>query len=227
MSEINNLQQAARIADLGIGVPSPEKKDPSALGQKQFFELMVAQLKNQDPLKPLDSTQFLSQLAQFSTVTGINGVQQSVQSLAGSLQSSQALQASTMVGREVLVRGDRALLSAGGTVAGAVDLATPSADLVVRISDPAGGHVRSIDLGAQPGGKVNFEWDGLVDGGGSAAPGYYQVQALANGDSGEQAVPTLLRAHVDSVTLNRNPAGVTLNLQGVGAVDMNQIDQLL
>jgi len=227
MSDINNVQQAARIADLGIGVPTPAKKDPSALGQQQFFDLMVAQLKNQDPLKPLDSTEFLSQLAQFSTVTGINGIQQSMASLAGSLQSSQALQASTLVGRDVLVRGDRAQLADGGMLSGAADLTNSVGDLVVTITDPAGSLVRTLDLGAQASGKVPFSWDGLTDAGTRAAPGYYQVQASVHGEAGNVAVPTLLQRRVDSVTLRRDPPGTTLNLHGVGAVDLDAVEQLL
>ena len=88
-------------------------RDQGELGQAEFFDLMVTQLKNQDPFKPMESGEFLGQIAQFSTVDGIGGLQRSFESLAGSLQSSQALQASTMVGRSVALPGDTLRLEAG------------------------------------------------------------------------------------------------------------------
>jgi len=227
MTQIDNLQHAARIEQLGLAVPVAEKEDPKALGQEQFFELMIAQLKNQDPLKPLDSTEFLSQLAQFSTVAGVNGMERSMSELAASLQSSQALQASTLVGRDVLARGRRLELAAEGSASGAVELDAASAAVVVTISDPAGRQVRRLELGAQAAGTIEFQWDGLDDAGERAAPGYYEVSAIARRDGADQALPTLVRSRVESVTLGASASGVTLNLRGLGPLDLAEIERLL
>ena len=90
----------------GLELKQPEKKANDELGQSEFLDLMIAQLQHQDPLNPADSGEFLGQLAQFGTVNGITELQNSFADLATSLQSSQALQASTLVGRNVLIPGN-------------------------------------------------------------------------------------------------------------------------
>ena len=110
------------LQNLGINQQTQPDKSRNDLGQDEFFQLMVAQLTNQDPLKPLESNEFLGQVAQFSTVTGVQDMHQAITDLAASFQSNQALQASTMVGRDVLVPGSRTLLGADGTLKAAADL---------------------------------------------------------------------------------------------------------
>ena len=120
------------ISNLGISSAEPKNEDRQELGQDQFFDLMVAQLTNQDPLNPLESNEFIAQVAQFSTVNGIKQVQESIGELATSFQSGQALQASTMVGRDVLVPGQRGVLHPGAMLSGAVDVASATGDLKRR-----------------------------------------------------------------------------------------------
>ncbi len=213
----------------GIGIQQPEtsKARNTELGQNEFFALMVAQLQNQDPLKPLESNEFMSQVAQFSTVDGIQRMEQSLNGLANSWQSSQALQASTLVGREILVAGNQGVLETGRSLRGATELASATGQLSVSIFNTAGQLVRRLDLGPQPAGLSHFSWDGLDEQGASAPAGSYRVQAQAVIDDEIQALPALMVSRVESVTLGSGAEGVSLNLQGLGTVAMNQVRELL
>lgn len=215
------------LSNLGISSAELKKEDRQALGQDQFFDLMVAQLTNQDPLNPLESNEFIAQVAQFSTVSGIKQIQESIGELATSFQSGQALQASTMVGRDVLVPGERGVLHPGGMLSGAVDVASATGDLDISVLDPSGQTIRQFQLGAQPAGLARFSWDGLDDAGEAAPPGNYVIRATATIDDQTQALPTLMSARVESVTLSNQPGGLTLNLESLGPVNINDIRQLL
>ncbi len=226
MADFPNLLPP-NLQGLGLSAPEQAEDDRQRLGQDEFFELMVAQLRNQDPVNPLESNEFLSQVAQFSTVSGIQEMQQSIAELASSLQSGQALQASMLVGRDVLVPGSVGAFSPGGTLAGAVDLPGATGALELSIFDPAGQLVRHLELGAQPPGVVRFAWDGLTDDGAVAPAGNYVVQAGASIDGSPQAMATLVESRVESVTLSSNPSGLTLNLKGIGPVNLNNVRELL
>ena len=202
-------------------------RDPNTLGQQQFFELMVTQLKNQDPFKPMESGDFLGQIAQFSTVSGIGELQKSFATLAGSLQSSQALQASTMVGREVVVPRADFPLTPGTNAHLAAALPATSPGVRVSIFDAAGQLVRQATLGAHAAGTVSYVWDGRTDNGASAPAGRYQARFEANLGGQEQALESTVRARVDSVTLTRDGAAPTLNLAGYGAVAMSDVREIL
>ena len=225
MADINNVND--RLLSLGLKVPeqSPDKGDE--LGQSEFFNLMIAQLNNQDPLEPLDSSAFLTQVAQFSQLAGIQDMSRSVDLLASSLQSSQALQASTLVGRAVSVSGNRLLLDqAGDSASGAVLLPATSGDTRLTITDPAGAAVRTLALGALGAGEARFRWDGRDDQGQPAPAGYYSIRAEGVLDGAAVALETLVDSRVESVTLERNAGGMTLNLRDVGAVSLDDVHEI-
>lgn len=210
----------ATIADTG-----PQAKNQ--LGQAEFFKLMTAQLKNQDPTKPMDNAQFLSQIAQFSTVSGIEDLNASFTQLAGSLTSDQALQGANLVGRGVLVPGSSGnILVGGGGFSGAASLTTSTPNLTFNIFDEGGQLVRRIDLGPQTSGLVPFGWDGVTDSGIAAAPGKYRIQATAQVDGVTQAIDTLIDAKVESVTLGKNGQELNLNLIGLGTVALSSVRQI-
>jgi flagellar basal-body rod modification protein FlgD len=204
-----------------------ETKADKGLGQDAFLELMITQLKNQDPLKPMESGDFLGQIAQFGTVNGITELQKSFNTLALSLQSNQALQASTMVGREVLIDGKTVQVRDSGAAGIAVELAGDVSDLKLTIADQSGQLVREIRLGAHRAGLSEFEWDGLNANGARVVPGRYTVEAEAIVDGGAVAVPTLIRAPVESVTLSRDGQLPVLNLTDIGAVDFSAIRRVM
>jgi flagellar basal-body rod modification protein FlgD len=210
-----------------LAVKQPEKKQNEGLGQDAFLELMLTQIQHQDPLNPMESGDFLSQMAQFGTVNGITELNSSFATLSGSLQSSQALQASTMVGNTVLVPGNTAQLQSGFEFSGAIDLNTSTSNLIINITDASGQSVRQVDFGQRQAGLTKFAWDGLDNNGNPLPEGQYTVQAsaLVNGDAIAQ--PVLVNAKVDSVTLNKTGGEPLLNLNGIGTVSINQVREIM
>jgi len=184
------------------------KKD--ALGQDVFLELMVTQLKNQDPFKPVDPSEFLGQLAQFGTVTGIQDMQKSIGSLSDSLRSSQVLGGTTLVGHEVLAVADEATLGATGVVNGAVTIPEGTNSAVLAITDAAGQLVKRVPLSSQQG-TTSFTWDGTTDLGERADAGTYKLTAIANVGGVAEQIETQLTSRVGSVTIDPTNYSLTLN----------------
>lgn len=201
-------------------------KSRKELGQEEFLELMTAQLQNQDPMKPMESGEFLTQIAQFSTVEGVGDLNEAFATLSQSLVSNQALQAANLVGRSVLAPTGLAALGEGGTISGAVDLPAASNDVAVNVYDQSGQLVRRLELGSQAAGSASFQWDGLRDDGQFAPPGTYFVSGEASVDGRTEAVDTLLESRVRSVTLS-NSGGLLLDLEGVGSLDFSEVAQIL
>src|SRR5262245_23961488 len=140
----------------GLGLSVPQTQDKKEMGQEDFLHLMVTQLKNQDPFKPLDSGEFLGQLAQFGTVQGLSGLQTSFDGLASSLVSNQALQAASLVGRTALVESDHGAIAAGGSLDGAVDVPAATGGVALEIRTAGGQVVRHLQLGPQAAGLASF-----------------------------------------------------------------------
>jgi len=208
----------------GLGLALPQELKQEELGQDEFLQLMLTQLKNQDPLKPMESGEFLGQLAQFGTVTGLGELQNSFADLSTSLVSDQALQAASLVGRSVLVQSDEAFLEAGQAVNGAVDLPISSTSVQVQITDSTGQLVRQINLGSNPEGAVRFLWGGETDAGFTAAPGRYSVSAQYFDGSEMQSAPTLVHAEVESVTVGTS--GLSIQLRGLGDVPFGVVREI-
>ena len=199
----------------------------ATLGGTNFLTLMLAQLKNQDPTSPVDSNQFLNQLASLSTVQGITQLNTSFGSLSTSLVSSQALQASSLLGHQALVSSKTANLTANGSVSGAIDVPQTTSQAVVNISDSSGALVRQINLGAQSTGLANFSWDGKLQDGSQAAAGQYTLSAqFAGATSGATAASTYVNGVVQSVTMGAGTTGLTLNVSGLGSVPFSGVKQI-
>jgi flagellar basal-body rod modification protein FlgD len=197
----------------------------AAEAQDRFMTLLVTQMKNQDPLNPMDNAQVTSQLAQLSTVTGIDKLNGTLESLKSSYQASQSLQATSMIGHGVLIPGSTVSLGSGGAYMGA-DL-TEAADAVkVTIRDGAGNAIHTANLGSKEIGTLGIQWDGSTDAGGTAPQGQYtfEVEATSAGKAVTGVTP-LSFGSVDSVSTNAQ--GVMLNVQGVGAVDISTVRQIL
>ncbi|MEM7219891.1 MAG: flagellar hook assembly protein FlgD [Pseudomonadota bacterium] len=218
--------ETGTLENLGL-LRQPELRNPTTQGtlqQENFLELMVAQFSNQDPFQPLENGDFLGQLAQFGTVSGIEELQQSFQQMADSLFSDQALQASSLIGREVLVPGSVGQLGDGG-LRGAVELAAPAQNLEVRVLDASGAQVAVLDLGGQGAGLANFSWDGRLADGTQAPRGAYTLQAFATDSAAGTQVPVLVGARVDSVALGAG-GGVRLEVNGLGELPLSEVRRI-
>ncbi len=130
------------------------------LGKNEFLQLLVAQLNNQDPLAPQENGEFIAQLAQFSTVEGIEKMNSSMDAMVNGFQSSQALQASSLVGRSVVVEMDKTMVDTQSGLTGQLALPNASGAVTVKVYDEAGSVVSTIDLGSLERGLHDFAWDG-------------------------------------------------------------------
>jgi flagellar basal-body rod modification protein FlgD len=204
-----------------IGSSSATSSTKSAqLTEQDFLKLMTQQLKNQDPMHPTDNSEFFSQIAQFSTVSGIDTLNTAVSKLSTQLSSSQSVQAAALVGRNVLVQGASGYLGADG-LSGAVEVPA-SGDVTIRITDSAGAVVRTIAMGTQAAGTSKFTWDGLTDAGAAAPVGTYSLTAAVNGGGLTQSATTDVQALVQGVEFGAS-GSLLLNLQGVGSVALSKV----
>jgi flagellar basal-body rod modification protein FlgD len=211
----------------GTGSAANSVTSAATLGGTDFLTLMLAQLKNQDPTSPVDSNTFLSQLAQLSEVQGITQLNTSFSTLSSSLSANQALQASSLLGHQVLVTSPTAQLAAGGTVTGSVSVPQTTSSVVLSIADSTGNVVRSIPLGAQAAGLANFSWDGKESSGSAAPAGTYTFGvAYAGQTQTSGAATTFVNGTVESVSMGAGSAGMTLNVAGVGSVAFSSLQQI-
>ena len=196
------------FSNLGLNQPAePATRNNDELGQAEFLELMTAQLQFQDPLQPMENGEFLGQMAQFGTVSGINDLNSAFNTMSESLQSNQALQASTLVGRSVMVPSDRLSYEPGATAEAAVNLDRSVSNVIVSIEDSTGQLIQRIDLGAQAQGMVDFEWSGVDQSGNAVAAGEYRISAEIRRGNNVEAGETLTVVDVDSVTLFTHVTG--------------------
>ena len=222
--EVNAYQN---IPGLTSTQSSTDKKDPNSLGQDEFLELMTTQLSNQDPFEPMDNGEFLGQIAQFGTVNGINDLLVSFEDLATNLQSSQALQASNLIGRQVLVNSDQAFLNNTGGFSGATELSTSANDVAVNIYDATDSLVGRVELGAQQSGLVQFNWDGTTLSGQRAPSGRYRVEVEATRAGETEIVSPMVNANVVSLTLGGVGREMQVELENLGQVGFSQVNQIL
>lgn len=194
------------------------------LGKDQFLQLLVAQLNNQDPLSPQENGEFIAQLAQFSTLEGIENLNSTMESLLGSYQSSQALQASSLVGRSVTVPTSRSMVDTAAGMTGELVLNRPSDHVSVSVYDDSGSLVTNLNMGAQEAGLHKFTWDGTDDNGNVLPPGRYKFEANAVLEGENRQLATLLPANVDSVSLGMGKnGGMVLNLSGLGSIELSDV----
>ena len=221
-----NKPNTQSLESLGLVKPKEALKEQK-LGQADFIKLMTTQMNNQDPMKPMENGDFLSDMAQFSTVSGLKEIKDSFNSLSNSLKSSQALQASSMVGRTVLVPGSISNLSGSNEIKGAVDLKQNVSNLKVNVIDNQGALVKEIELGSKAPGAIHFSWDGELADGSMAMAGNYSVQAIGMVDGQAQSLNTLVSDKVQSVSLGIGGQGVSLTLANSGSAGLADVKEIL
>ena len=211
-----------------LGLTKPKKAmTEQKLGQEDFIKLMTTQMNHQDPMKPMENGDFLSEMAQFSTVSGLKEIKDAFNGLATSLKSSQALQASSMVGRTVLVPGSMSTFSEGTPMKAAVDLETNIADLKISIMDDKGALVKEIDLGNKAAGVTHFSWDGMLAQDKKAMSGNYSIRASGMVDGKTESLSTLISDTVQSVSLGTGGQSVSLTLANAGSAGLADVKEIL
>ena len=191
--------------------------------QDRFMTLLVTQMKNQDLLNPMDNAQVTSQMAQLSTVTGIDKLNNTVESLIGSVQTGQSYQAANMIGHNVLVPGNAVSTSGTGGYFG-VDLPIGADKLSVTIQDSAGATIRTLNLGAQQAGSIPLNWDGFAEDGSVAKTGSYKFTVSATISGKSAAAEGLNYAEVMSVS--NGASGVKLNLSNLASVSTSDVKEI-
>lgn len=225
MQEINGFKVSDSVFEaLSFKKETPKKGD--SLERGDFLQLMMAQLKNQDPLSPEKGSEFVAQLAQFSTVQGVQDLNTNFQTMTASLKSSQALQASALVGHTVFVDSPTARLSNTGEILGSVTVEKPTDDTLINIYDSRGLLVRQELLGPQDPGEIRFAWDGRTDAGESLPAGLYRFEALGRVDGENVGLKTTLGANVNSVTIGAG-GELLLNVDGVGPKQVSDVKEIL
>ncbi len=217
-SQVTDSSSTAGVtsAEADLATSNDETKD-------QFMALLVAQMRNQDPLNPLDNAQVTTQLAQINTVRGIDELNKKLVTLTDKFDSGDPSESASMIGRQVLVAGDRFRIEAGEDAAlhGGAEFATPATASQVEIFNASSQVVRTIGLGAQPAGMTTFEWDGRNDAGTALAAGEYGFRVLAQGTDGTSMASPFTTAKVTGIT--RADEGTTLRLEEGATVPSKSI----
>jgi flagellar basal-body rod modification protein FlgD len=198
----------------------------STLGKDSFLQLLVTQMQNQNPLDPQDNSEFVAQLAQFSSLETMQNLSTSVDAIGGMYQSSQALQASSLVGRSVIVDSGSTSVDTTKGMTGQVVLPSASTTTSVNVYDSTGTIVRTIDLGEQKAGNASFTWDGKDDAGQTLATGNYSFKATGSLDGTNTGLTTYLPATVTSVTMGSAGTSMTLNLANGENIALSKVQQI-
>ena len=202
----------------------PEPNNNQSLSQEDFFALLSQQLAYQDPFKPVDNDQMISQMASFSTVDGIENLNEEIGKLNQTTSSSQALQASSLVGRKVLIPTSEASVSpTNPEIRGVISTPSEVDSITVRVEDDKGQLVTSFEVDGSEGGNIDVTWDGKDNNGNPVAEGKYTLKASGVVGGKSEELPVSTYAHVSSVSLGTAQTGAILNLAGGGAIKLTDV----
>jgi flagellar basal-body rod modification protein FlgD len=191
--------------------------------QDRFMTLLVTQMKNQDPLNPMDNAQVTSQMAQLSTVTGIDKLNDTMAALISSVQVGQSYQATSMIGHDVLVSGNNVSTAGEGGYFG-VELPVGADKLSITIKDNAGNTIRNVELGAQSEGTLPLTWDGKTNDGSVATSGDYKIEVTAT--IGSQAVDASALSYAKVLSVTNINGGLKLNLSNNSSVNTADVKEI-
>ena len=225
-SSVSNTASSVldQLSQQAASTSTTDTTGSTSLGKDAFLQLLVTQMKNQNPLDPQDNTAFVAQLAQFSSLEAMQNLETSVDSISTTYQSSQALQATSLVGQSVTVATGSAVVDTTKGLTGSVVVPTANSATTVNVSNSSGTLVDTINLGTQPVGTTSFTWNGQNTDGTVAPSGTYTFTASDNVDSA--ALTTYLPATVNSVTMGVAGAEMTLNLAGGSTVGLSKVQTI-
>ena len=224
MSTIDSNQSLNAILDK-LGVNKQEEtttKRRDQLGQADFLKLMTTQLQNQDPFAPMDNADFIAQMAQFSTVTGITDMGETLKGMSDQLQEFRIATASNLLGHSVLVPGNMARPDENGEIHGVVDLPSSASTSNIRFTNEQGEILHQVDMGAQPRGLVGFSWldipSEILESGDAI-----RVEAYADTGNGLEAVSPSVFADVLAATTGNGRDGVQLDIRDYGTISAAEV----
>jgi flagellar basal-body rod modification protein FlgD len=193
--------------------------------EQRFLKLLVTQLNNQDPLNPMQNAELTSQLAQMSTVSGIEKLNTALAGLVSQSGASQVLQAASLIGYSVLSPGNELAASGKDPVPFAVELPASAGDVSVVITDAAGKTVRTIDAGAMPQGVNGLSWDGKNDAGDAVEAGSYRYSVVAS--NGGAAVNATALSFSQVAAVKQGASGVSLELAAGRSIGLSDVRMFL
>lgn len=222
----------ATLANLGINRSTGNKDNTSnslgspAMDQGDFLTLMTAQMKNQDPFDPVDNTQMVAQMAQFSSLAGISEMNTTLQAIAAKLGGTTTTDLVSWVGRTVLTEGAVAYPRTDGTLGGVIELGADAAAVNVVVEGPNGEILKNVELGAVKAGQSEFDWDGTTDTGEDAGTGPFTIRVAAqNANGGAVSARPLVWAPVTAVAMGSDGNPV-LTLPGIGQVSTTAVRKI-
>lgn len=224
MTTMTATASSAQSIYEALGKRAESKSSALDDAQNRFLTLLTTQLRNQDPLNPLDNAQVTSQLAQISTVDGIERLNATLQKMLSGTNDAQAMQAASLVGRGVLVPGSSLQLVQGGAIGG-VELNAPADEVSVAIKSSSGQVLRTLNLGAMNAGIHSFTWDGVTENGTPAVNGSYSVSIVAKRGGQPVTASALAVGGVSSIT--RAGQGMTVNVGSLGSFGLADIKEIL
>lgn len=215
-SPLDNIRwqnEAAKAAESNNGM----------LTQSDFFALLTKELSHQDPTKPVENNEMISQMTAFSTTDGVSKLNEKFEQFASSMSSSQALQASSLVGRSVLVNENVFGLAEGETAKGKIITDLPASNVNIYVENRAGEIIQTVPVGSMNAGESTFVWDGMKANGEPAPTGAYRfrIAGLVDGQASELQAMTYRK--VDSVTLAGAGGNILLNLNGGSSMALSDV----
>lgn len=221
---VNDTTANSSVSSTSNGTSTTGTNSASDL-QSSFLTLLVAQLKNQDPTNPLQNNELTSQLAQISTLSGIEKLNTTLGSISGQIDNSQSLQASNLIGHGVMIPGQTILVGSETSTPFGVELTQAADKVTATVSDASGNVVRTIDIGGLSAGVHTFSWDGKLTDGTAAPDGSYKVSISASTGSTQLVAQPLQFALVQGVTLNSS--GNVLDLGTYGTTTLDEVRQII
>jgi flagellar basal-body rod modification protein FlgD len=193
------------------------------LTQEDFFALLTQELSNQDPTKPVDNNEMISQMTAFSTTDGVTKLNDQFSSFAASMSSSQALQASSLVGRSVLVEDNVFGTQEGQAVKGKLVTDKGASNVNIYVENVAGEVIQTVPVGDVSAGEFPFTWDGNNTNGEPAPEGAYRFRVAGLVDGSPSELQAMTYRKVDSVTLAGNGGSILLNLNGGSTMKLSDV----
>ena len=219
---LNNI-----LNKLGVKTQDEAKKpaNKNSLGQEDFLKLMTTQLQNQDPFAPMDNGDFIAQMAQFSTVTGITEINSNLTNLGSKLEPNRVATAAQFLGHSVLVPGQVVSPDDKGEIHGVVDLPAYSNDVGLTFTNPSGEIVHSINLGSQEKGLVGFSWENIPDEI-KKNKTRLTIQAYAGNGEASDGISTAVYNKVIAASAPKNSEDVILETKDYGEISANDAIKL-